>query len=75
MVGEDCSFDSYVFVTPEYNHATSGALKKAIDFLHNEWINKATGFIGYGGMSRVKFSQLISTHRNVASPSLALGRK
>ena len=26
------SFDAYVFVTPEYNHATSGALKNAIDF-------------------------------------------
>ena len=45
------SFDGYVFVTPEYNHATSGALKNAIDFLYNEWINKAAGFIGYGGMS------------------------
>jgi NAD(P)H-dependent FMN reductase len=28
------SFDAYVFVTPEYNHATSGALKNAIDFLY-----------------------------------------
>jgi NAD(P)H-dependent FMN reductase len=45
------SFDGYVFVTPEYNHATSGALKNAIDFLYNEWVNKAAGFIGYGGMS------------------------
>ena len=27
------SFAAYVFVTPEYNHATSGALKNAIDFL------------------------------------------
>jgi NAD(P)H-dependent FMN reductase len=42
------SFDAYVFVTPEYNHATSGALKNAIDFLHNEWNNKAAGFVGYG---------------------------
>jgi len=25
------SFDAYVFVTPEYNHGTSGALKNAID--------------------------------------------
>jgi NAD(P)H-dependent FMN reductase len=25
------SFDAYVFVTPEYNHSTSGALKNAID--------------------------------------------
>ena len=27
------SFDGYVFVTPEYNHATSAGLKNAIDFL------------------------------------------
>ena len=45
------SFDAYVFVTPEYNHATSGALKNAIDFLYKEWNNKAAGFIGYGGAS------------------------
>ena len=44
-------FDGYVFVTPEYNHATSGALKNAIDFLYAEWVNKAAGFIGYGGAS------------------------
>lgn len=45
------TFDAYVFVTPEYNHATSGALKNAIDFLYHEWVNKAAGFIGYGGAS------------------------
>jgi NAD(P)H-dependent FMN reductase len=44
------SFDGYVFVTPEYNHATSGALKNAIDFLYREWNNKAAGFVGYGGL-------------------------
>lgn len=43
------SFDGYVFVTPEYNHGTSGALKNAIDFLYLEWNNKAAGFVGYGG--------------------------
>src|SRR5229473_4939363 len=43
------SFDAFVFVTPEYNHATSGALKNAIDFLYAEWVDKAAGFIGYGG--------------------------
>nr|WP_307365513.1 NAD(P)H-dependent oxidoreductase [Peribacillus cavernae] len=31
-------------VTPEYNHATSRALKNAIDFLYNEWNNKVAGF-------------------------------
>ena len=45
------SFDAYVFVTPEYNHATSGALKNAIDYLYKEWVNKAAGFVGYGGAS------------------------
>ena len=44
-------FDAYVFVTPEYNHGTSGALKNAIDFLFAEWNNKAGGFVSYGGAS------------------------
>jgi len=43
------SFDAYVFVTPEYNHGPSGALKNAIDFVYREWNNKAAGFVGYGG--------------------------
>lgn len=42
------SFDGFVFVTPEYNHSTSGALKNAIDYLYKEWNNKAAGFVGYG---------------------------
>jgi NAD(P)H-dependent FMN reductase len=42
------SFDAFVFVTPEYNHSTSGALKNAIDYLYKEWNNKAAGFVGYG---------------------------
>ncbi len=44
------TFDGFVFVTPEYNHATSGALKNAIDFLYAEWNNKAAGFVGYGSL-------------------------
>ena len=43
------SFDGYVFVTPEYNHGISGALKNAIDFLYHEWNDKAAGFVSYGG--------------------------
>jgi NAD(P)H-dependent FMN reductase len=42
------SFDAFVFVTPEYNHGPSGALKNAIDYLYREWNNKAAGFVGYG---------------------------
>jgi NAD(P)H-dependent FMN reductase len=43
-------FDEFVFVTPEYNHSTSGVLKNAIDFLYAEWNNKAAGFVSYGGV-------------------------
>ncbi len=42
------SFDGFVFVTPEYNHSTSGALKNAIDFIYGEWNNKAAGLVSYG---------------------------
>jgi len=41
-------FDAFVFVTPEYNHSTSGALKNAIDYLFREWNDKPAGFVGYG---------------------------
>lgn len=44
------SYDAYVFVTPEYNHGTSGALKNAIDYLYQEWNNKVAGFVGYGSV-------------------------
>src|SRR5260221_12505102 len=47
------SLDAYIFVTPEYNHGTSAALKNAIDFLFHEWNNKAAGFCGYGGRGGV----------------------
>jgi NAD(P)H-dependent FMN reductase len=47
-------FDAYIFVTPEYNHSTSGALKNAIDFLYREWNNKAAGFVSYGGHGGIR---------------------
>ncbi len=48
------SFDAFVFVTPEYNHGTSAALKNAIDYLYREWNNKAAGFVGYGSAGGVR---------------------
>lgn len=47
-------FDGFIFVTPEYNHSTSGALKNAIDYLSLEWNNKACGFVSYGSASGVR---------------------
>src|SRR5438105_8774520 len=48
------SLDAFIFVTPEYNHGTSAALKNAIDFLFYEWNNKAAGFVSYGGAGGVR---------------------
>lgn len=63
------SFDAFVFVTPEYNHGTSGALKNAIDYLYREWNNKAAGFVGYGsagGVRAVEHLRLVMGELQVA---------
>jgi NAD(P)H-dependent FMN reductase len=64
------SFDAYIFVTPEYNHSTSGALKNAIDYLYGEWNNKAAGFVSYGslgGARAVEHLRLIMAELQVAT--------
>ncbi|WP_102029214.1 NADPH-dependent FMN reductase [Salirhabdus sp. Marseille-P4669] len=48
------SFDGYIFVAPEYNHAVGGALKNALDYLNPEVNNKAAGFVGYGSLGGVR---------------------
>ncbi|HEU4948668.1 MAG TPA: NAD(P)H-dependent oxidoreductase [Kribbella sp.] len=63
------SFDGFVFVTPEYNRSTSGALKNAIDFLYAEWNNKAAGFVSYGsvgGTRAVEHLRLVMGELQVA---------
>ena len=47
-------YDGYIFVTPEYNHSISGALKNALDYISVEWNNKAAGFVGYGSAGGVR---------------------
>lgn len=44
------SFDGYIFITPEYNHALGGALKNALDYLKPEVANKAAAMVGYGSL-------------------------
>jgi NAD(P)H-dependent FMN reductase len=70
-------FDGYVFVTPEYNHSTSGALKNAIDFLYREWNNKAAGFVSYGshasGARAVEHLRLIMGEIQIADVRAQLG--
>ena len=42
------SFDGYLFVTPEYSHGVSAALKNAVDYLFADWNRKATVFVSSG---------------------------
>lgn len=64
------SFDGFVFVTPEYNHGISGALKNAIDYLYKEWNNKAASFVSYGsagGARAVEHLRLVMAEVQVAT--------
>ncbi len=55
------SFDAYIFVTPEYNHALGGALKNALDYLNPEVNNKAAALVGYGSLGGAR------AHENMRS--------
>jgi NAD(P)H-dependent FMN reductase len=59
------SLDGFIFVTPEYNHSTSGVLKNAIDFLYAEWNNKAAGFVSYGSLGGARAVE----HLRLSPPS------
>ena len=59
------ALDGFVFVTPEYNRSIPAALKNAIDFVYNEWNNKAAGFVGYG--SNVSGSRAVDHLRHIAA--------
>jgi NAD(P)H-dependent FMN reductase len=64
------TFDGFIFVTPEYNHGPSAALKNAIDFIYKEWNNKAAGFVGYGslgGARAVEHLRLILAECQIAT--------
>ena len=43
--------DAYVIVTPEYNYGYTAPVKNALDHLHQEWKDKAIGFVSYGGVA------------------------
>lgn len=64
------SYDAFVFVTPEYNHAPPASLKNALDFIYGEWNNKVAGFVGYGslgGARAVEQLRLIMAELQVAT--------
>ncbi|NAR57336.1 NADPH-dependent FMN reductase [Acinetobacter haemolyticus] len=56
--------DAFIFISPEYNHGYSPALKNALDYLGKEWQGKPAAYIGYGATNG---SRSISQIRQVAS--------
>lgn len=42
--------DAYIFISPEYNHGYSPALKNAMDYLYAEWNRKPASVVTYGGV-------------------------
>lgn len=48
------ALDSFLWVTPEYNHGVPAAMKNAFDVLYPEWSHKAVGFVGYGADGGVR---------------------
>lgn len=47
-------YDGYVFVTAEYNHSITGALKNALDQAYVEWVRKPFSALSYGGTGGVR---------------------
>ncbi|WP_410814142.1 NADPH-dependent FMN reductase [Micromonospora sp. 067-2] len=75
------AYDGYIFVTPEYNHSTTGVLKNSIDYLYAEWNDKVAGFVSYGvdgGSRATEHLRLIAGELKLADVrsqvTLTLGR-
>jgi NAD(P)H-dependent FMN reductase len=51
----DC--DGFVFIVQEYNHSITGALKNALDYLRDEWNNKAAGIVSYGSVGGARATE------------------
>lgn len=43
--------DTFVVVTPEYNHSFPASLKNVIDWHYTQWRAKPVGFVSYGGLA------------------------
>ncbi|MEU0060221.1 NAD(P)H-dependent oxidoreductase [Streptomyces sp. NPDC006334] len=43
--------DTFVIVTPEYNHSFPAPLKNAVDRHNEQWRAKPVGFVSYGGLA------------------------
>lgn len=49
--------DGFVFIVQEYNHSITGALKNGLDYLREEWNNKAAGIVSYGSVGGARATE------------------
>lgn len=56
--------DAFIFISPEYNHGYSPALKNALDYLAKEWQGKPAAYVSYGATNG---SRSIDQIRQVAT--------
>lgn len=56
--------DAIIFISPEYNHGYSPALKNALDYIGKEWAGKPAAYVSYGGTNG---SRSIDQIRQVAT--------
>lgn len=68
-VNKLAEFDAYVFVTPEYNHSVSGALKNAIDYVDWQLNRKPAAVVSHGtaggARAEVALKEILSESRMV----------
>lgn len=73
--------DAFIFLTPEYNAGYPAPLKNAIDYLHDEWVNKAVMIASYGVRGGTTASaqlhqvaERLKMRPTKTSPAFAIGR-
>lgn len=67
--------DGYIFVSPEYNHGYTSALKNALDYVYSEWHRKPATFISFGevlGARGIEQLRLVLIELQMAPLSAAL---
>lgn len=55
------SLDAFIFVVGEYNHSITASLKNALDYLKDEWNNKAAGIVSYGSVGGARATEHLRT--------------
>jgi NAD(P)H-dependent FMN reductase len=67
-------FDAYIFVTPEYNHSITGALKNALDYITWELQRKPAAVVSHGSAGGARaatdLKEILSESRSAVIPVL-----